>query len=203
MKEPSGEGCAEIEVRRSRFIARARKLVRPGDARAAVERERAAQPGCSHVAHAFVLGSDCGLQGMSDDREPKGTAGRPVLEVLKGSGVTNILVTVTRFFGGTKLGTGGLSRAYAAAAAAALARLPVVPLVTMRSFVSELPYDLYDPIARILLELGGRIERCDFTTQVAIAGSLPEDGVRAFLDRVRSLSGGRCAVRLEQGNAPA
>ena len=77
--------------------------------------------------------------GCSDDGEPSGTAGRPALEVLKGSGITNVLLTVTRWFGGIKLGTGGLVRAYTESAQLALADAPTVELVPLTRFTLSLP----------------------------------------------------------------
>ena len=92
---------------------------------------------------------------MSDDGEPKGTAGRPALEVLRGSEITNCLVSVVRHFGGTKLGTGGLVRAYGGATKEVLAALPVEELVQKRDFDLVVPYELYDAVRRELDPLVG------------------------------------------------
>ncbi len=201
MNVPDGEARGELTVRRSRFIGRAAPLGSPEEAREAAAAERAAHPGCDHVAYAYVLGSQGGLFGMSDDREPKGTAGRAILEVVKGSGVTNLLLTVTRYFGGTKLGTGGLARAYAETALETMRRLRVRALTPMRGFALELPYELYAPVERAVAELGGRLERTDFQTQVSLFGSIPEEAGDALVQRVLSLSGGRCCPLLGDDSA--
>ena len=120
----------ELFVKRSRFIAKAEKVSSPEEVKPLVRRRREEHPGCSHVVWAFVTGPPKSrTMGLSDDGEPKGTAGRPVLEVLKGSGITDTLVTVVRFFGGTKLGTGGLVRAYSDAARGVLENIPTEELI--------------------------------------------------------------------------
>jgi putative IMPACT (imprinted ancient) family translation regulator len=92
---PAGTSTAELVDRRSRFIGRAQPLASPALVRDLVHAEREAHKGCTHVVHAFITGDvKSQVQGSSDDGEPKGTAGRPVLEVLKGSGFTNVLLTV-------------------------------------------------------------------------------------------------------------
>jgi uncharacterized YigZ family protein len=118
--EPRGRARAEIEVKKSRFIAEIFPVSTPGEARQLIKQQKERMTGASHVAHAFVLGSRGETRGMSDAGEPHGTAGRPILDALGGQNCTNILLTVTRYFGGTLLGTGGLARAYGAAARAAL-----------------------------------------------------------------------------------
>ncbi len=195
MTVPTGEARCELTVRRSRFIGRAAPLASAQEARAAAAADHAAHPGCDHVAYAYVLGSQGSLFGMSDDHEPKGTAGRAILEVLKGSGVTNVILTVTRYFGGTKLGTGGLARAYAEAARGTMRGLPVREFAPMRAFALELPYDLYDAVERIVIDLGGRLEQSDFGSQVAIAGSVPVEAADILARRVLSISNGRCRPR--------
>jgi len=119
----------EIVIKKSRFIAIATPLDSPEQAKSHILQSRKEHPDASHVIHAYILGKRGDLFSMSDDREPRNTAGRPVLEVLKGSGITNILVIVIRYFGGTKLGTGGLVRAYSAAAKEALSCIPVEELI--------------------------------------------------------------------------
>jgi len=195
MTVPTGEARCELAVRRSRFIGYAGSLSSAQEARAVVAAARTAHPGCDHVAYAYVLGSQGSLFGMSDDREPKGTAGRAILEVLKGSGVTNVILIVTRYFGGTKLGTGGLARAYAETAREAMRNLPVRVLAAMCAFTLDLPYDLYDVVERAVTDLGGRLERTDFGMQVVIVGSIPEEAVETLARRVLSLSAGRCRPR--------
>lgn len=120
-------GYFELEIKRSRFLAVARGVTDELTARQAIEAERKQYPDARHHCSAFTvlpLGWENGAQPVqrsSDDGEPGGTAGRPLLDVLLGSGLQNVCVVVTRYFGGIKLGTGGLVRAYSEAAQGAIA----------------------------------------------------------------------------------
>lgn len=128
---------------------------------------------------------------MSDDREPRGTAGRPVLEVVKGSEITNILVTVTRFFGGTKLGTGGLVKAYSDAAKEVVAGIPVEDFVERVGFRLALPYETFDAGRRVAAELEAEITDETFTDRVGIVGWLPAESAERFAQRIRDITAGR------------
>lgn len=105
---------------------------------------------------------------MSDDGEPRNTAGRPALEVLRGSGVTNVLVTVVRYFGGTKLGSGGLVHAYSDGAKLALESLPTRELVDEVEETLTLPYALLEPVKSAIEENGGRIVSESFGENVSL-----------------------------------
>jgi uncharacterized YigZ family protein len=113
---------AEIKVKRSRFIAEVFPVTNAVHARETLKQQKARYAGASHVVHAFITGAQGEVRGMSDNGEPPGTAARPMMNVLGGKECTNILLTVTRYFGGTLLGTGGLARAYGQAAREVLAR---------------------------------------------------------------------------------
>lgn len=111
---------AEVEVKRSRFIGVVRRVADEGAAKALVAERRTAHHAARHHCSAFVLGADGSLQRASDDGEPSGTAGQPILDVLTGRGLSDVAAVVTRYFGGTLLGAGGLVRAYSDAVVAAL-----------------------------------------------------------------------------------
>lgn len=115
-----GTAEAEIVVSRSRFLARAARVEDEQTARAFIAEVRSLDHDARHHCTAFVIGPDGSLRRSNDDGEPSGTAGRPMLEVLAGREVSDVVVVVTRWFGGILLGTGGLARAYADATAAAL-----------------------------------------------------------------------------------
>lgn len=117
---PGGTAEAEIVVLRSRFLARARRVEDEESARSFFAAIRSLDHDARHHCTAFVIGPDGSLRRSNDDGEPSGTAGRPMLEVVSGRELTDVAVVVTRWFGGTLLGTGGLARAYADATAAAL-----------------------------------------------------------------------------------
>ena len=117
---------AELEVKRSRFVCDVAPVPSEEDARAFVESVRSATRDARHHCTAFVLGPDGGTQRSNDDGEPSGTAGAPMLDVLRGQGLTDVVAVVTRWFGGTLLGTGGLIRAYGDAVSAAVDAATVV-----------------------------------------------------------------------------
>jgi uncharacterized YigZ family protein len=194
MLEPVESASAELEIRKSRFIAIAERAGSAEEVRVLIKECRSAHPGASHVVHAFVSsGGD--IFGMSDDREPKGTAGRPVLEVLKGSGIDNILVMVVRYFGGTKLGTGGLVKAYTGAAQAVLKVLKTRPLIKSCSIRLEISYDLYDQIRKELGRVLISPPQEDFGAMVSIAGHIPEEEFGNTAEAVREISSGRFELK--------
>jgi uncharacterized YigZ family protein len=118
-------GAADLKVRRSTFLAMAAPAADDGAARAVVEELRRRHHDARHVCSAWRLGRGAGLREQRhDDGEPSGTAGEPILQAIRGLDLTDAVVAVVRYFGGVKLGTGGLARAYAAAAQAALAAAP-------------------------------------------------------------------------------
>lgn len=110
-----------------------------------------------HVCYAYILGNDGETNRSSDDREPSGTAGRPILGQLRSQSLTNILLIVVRYFGGTELGAANLGRAYKTAAADALTKAQIKEIVIMDSLVFESPYTEIDRAMRIARDLGGKI----------------------------------------------
>jgi uncharacterized YigZ family protein len=120
---------AELEVKRSRFLCDIAPVSSEDDARALVETVRSATRDARHHCTAFVLGPDGGTLRSNDDGEPSGTAGAPMLDVLRGHGLTDVVAVVTRWFGGTLLGTGGLIRAYSDVVSAAVDAATVVTYV--------------------------------------------------------------------------
>lgn len=198
MKTLAGRASAEIEVKNSRFLAEAFVVSDQEEARAAIRAQKEKYPDARHVVHAFAIGPTAGILGCSDDGEPSGTAGRPALEALKGSGLTNALVTVTRWFGGTLLGTGGLARAYADAVKAVLAVAPAEELVETRGFSFAVPYELYERTRRVFAELGADIEREEFGTEITLAGRVASSASDALAARLTDLSSGRISVALSE-----
>jgi uncharacterized YigZ family protein len=149
---PAGRARVEEVILRSRFIATAALAHTPEAARAFIAEMRAEFPDATHNCYAFVAGppGSTAQIGMSDDGEPSGTAGKPMLAVLLGSGVGDVAVVVTRYFGGTRLGTAGLVRAYRGGVRAVLAELPLVEKVALATLVASGPYRWIAPVARLL-----------------------------------------------------
>lgn len=188
----------ELVIRNSRFLAEALTVCSQEEARLLLKERKEIYADSSHVVHAFVVGGQGEVLGCSDDGEPSGTAGRPVLEVLKGSGITNILLTVTRWFGGTKLGTGGLVKAYSDSAKAVLEKVSAVPLVRTRDFTCPVPYEVFDSLKRKLADLGVDVLSEEFGTGVTITGRVPADEAELLCSLVSDLTRGASAVVLQE-----
>lgn len=189
---PTGEHRTETEVLRSRFIATISPAPTVDDAKAFLARIRAEMPNASHHVYAFRVGYGASVtEGMSDDGEPSGTAGPPVLAVLRGSDIGDIVIVVTRYFGGTKLGTGGLVRAYGDAARTALSGLETTLKIEKRLLGIELPYSLYEQARRLILQHHGVIEDTDFAAEVMILARFPLSDVPAFTTDLSELSAGQ------------
>src|SRR5712691_9310414 len=156
---PAASVRVEHEVSRSRFIASLAYTPTVADARAYIGAIRDEMPDASHHVYAFKVGYGASVtEGLSDDGEPTGTAGPPVLAVLRGAQVGDVVLVVTRYFGGTKLGTGGLVRAYGDAARAAIAAMKTEGKIERRQLGLTVPYSLYEPIKRIAAEHSAAID---------------------------------------------
>lgn len=126
---PGTSGDYELVVKRSRFLTRLRRVASEEEARAVVEETRREHPAARHHCTAFRLGPTGSLARSSDDGEPAGTAGMPMLQALQGAGVCDVVAVVTRYFGGIKLGTGGLTRAYSDSVSSSLAVCGTQPVI--------------------------------------------------------------------------
>ncbi len=173
---------AERTVDGSRFLAEAR----PIDDRAAVDacldavRERA--PKATHYCSAFRLGRHGDDFHYDDDGEPSGTAGRPILQQIDARGLTNTIVVVTRYFGGTELGTGGLARAYGNAAAAALDRAPIVEHVVRTPIRLRFAYDDTAPAQTVLRKFDTEVQASEYTDVTTLTVGVRRSEVEAFME---------------------
>ena len=199
MKRLKGKAKAEIVVKRSRFIAVASPVTTLEEVRERVNETKAEYSDATHVVHAAVVGKSGTLYSSSDDREPKNTAGRPALEVLKGRGITNICVCIIRYFGGTLLGTGGLVKAYGDSVKEVLKAVETEELVDYTSFRLTLQYDLYTPVKTILTKYGCTSLTEDFDTAVRIKGGIPASSVDSFTKEIGDCGQGR--IQLDKGGA--
>ncbi len=178
----------ELIVKKSRFIAIARKCSDISEVRKLVEQTRAIHPQANHVVHAAVVGNTFSF---SDDKEPKNTAGRPALEVLKGSGISNICILIVRYFGGTLLGTGGLVKAYSDSTKLVLENIETEELVEKESFCFSIPYMLYESTKRILSDVNAENILEKFETEIEISGNLPKDNLLSLKTQMSNLSNGK------------
>ncbi len=183
MKTISREAESAIEIKRSRFIGQSFKCATPEDALAAVKRVREAWRDATHHCWAYRVGT-AGEQARYDNSgEPQGTAGPPILDVLKHNDLTNTLVVVTRYYGGTKLGAGGLVRAYREAAKKAVEASGVTELTLVREILVPVPYALLAPLEAYLVREGFEVASKDFGEIVTLRLRIPverEPDFRAF-----------------------
>lgn len=187
---------AELEIKKSRFLAEAFPVASQAEARALLKLQKEKYEDATHVVHGFVLGPAAEVLGMSDDGEPAGTAGRPVLDVLKGRRCTNILLTVTRWFGGTLLGTGGLVKAYGDSAKAVLEAVSFHELVLRRPFHFSVDYDQYQLVRRFLQAPEFTAVAEDFGTTVTLRGFVESGAARNLASFISDVTKGAAAVEL-------
>ena len=186
----AGPGSAEIEVSRSRILCTLERVEDEMSARGVIEQARKEHWDARHHCSAFVLGPDRAVERSSDDGEPPGTGGAPILEVLRGRQLSDVVAVVTRWFGGTLLGTGGLSRAYADAARAALEVTPLVQRVEQE--LCEVTVDLA-AAGRLEHELrsrGTKVLNIDYTDMATLSLAVPMIAVPIAEEIVAELTEG-------------
>jgi len=194
---PKGRSRSLIEVERSRFITSIAPVETVEEARAFIQQIRAEMPDAHHHVYAFCVGhGNSRTEGMSDDGEPSGTSGPPTLAVLRGSGLGDIVLVTTRYFGGIKLGTGGLVRAYSDAARLALASTATELKVPMSQMLVEITYDMFNPVKKILSAYAAEVVEESFSAQVTLHLRLPTDAVPGLSLALRDLTHGQAIILL-------
>jgi len=175
----------EHEIKKSRFIAYLKHIESAKQARqwfVDISRE---YPDARHVCWAYIAGQPGNSeQAMSDDGEPAGTAGKPILNVLQHSDAGEIAMVVVRYFGGVKLGAGGLVRAYSTAAAEALKLTTLVRKIARQPIKFSLPFSEENTFRHILEQFDGEIEAIDYTEQVIVQCQLPVRKTTPFLQQL-------------------
>ncbi len=189
---PARRAETEIQVANSRFIATAAPVFSVDQAKAFIAEVRARYADASHNVPLFLIGHGASVTAhCSDDGEPSGTAGRPALAVLQGSGLGDVAVVVTRYFGGTKLGTGGLVRAYGDSVRAILDVLPKAQKVATETAVLAVPYNLYEQTKLLLARHQGNLQDEDFGVDVMLTVQLLAAAVAPFQSGLQELSNGQ------------
>jgi uncharacterized YigZ family protein len=182
---------ADIELRKSRFIALALPVKGRDAAQQVLSDLRAEHERASHVCWALLAG---GHSGMSDDGEPSGTAGRPIMEVLRHHELDNVLGVVVRYFGGVKLGAGGLVRAYTDAIATALKQAQRVEYVAQASLKVEVEYGAEAKVRRWVAQQGYLLEYSTHGPSVLLVISLPAADHHAAREALRDLTQGQARI---------
>jgi len=186
----AGPVHSQLIIRKSRFIGCVQPVADRAAAQSVIATLRTGHPGAAHVCWALMA---AGQSAANDDGEPGGTAGRPMLEVLRHHELESVLATVVRYFGGVKLGGGGLVRAYTDSVAQALSGAALIPLVRRRELVCAVPYALEGLVRRELANVGATLGDVQHEGLVRFSFTLPEPSADAFIARLDDATQGRAA----------
>ena len=188
-------GTFEYEDRKSIFIGEALPVSTEEEALSFIESVKKEYPDARHHVYAYVL-RDNSIMRFTDDGEPQGTAGMPVLDVIRKNGLTDIAIVVTRYFGGTLLGTGGLVRAYTAAALGAVKEAEIITYDIYTTVSIEASYSDYQKFSPIFAELGFRSEGVRYTDKVIISGSVRKINAEMLVDKLVQATSGRANIEI-------
>jgi len=179
---PTKETQAEQIIKRSRFIAYINHADNQEKAQAYIKKIKTKYPDARHHCFAYIAGnpSQTTAISMSDDGEPHGTAGKPMLTILQYSNIGEIVAVIVRYFGGTKLGTGGLVRAYSTTLKLALEKLPTITKISRITLQLTFPFQLEDSIRRILKKQMISPENITYNQQVSLTITIPEIDAKKF-----------------------
>ncbi|MCK1798952.1 YigZ family protein [Streptomyces sp. XM4193] len=192
----AGPGEHETEVRGSRFLCALAPVTTEEQARAFLERVRAEHPGASHHCYAYVLGADAGLQKSGDDGEPGGTAGLPMLQMLLRREMRFTIAVVSRWFGGTKLGAGGLIRAYGGAVGETLDVVGTVVRRRYRLLTVTVDHKRAGRLENELRATGRAVREVRYGAEVTIELGLPEAQLDAFRGWLADATAGTARTEL-------
>lgn len=188
-------GQHALEIKKSRFIADMGRVTTEDDAQAFIDNVIAREPKATHHCWAYVLGEHDEIQRESDNGEPSGTAGVPILTVLKRNDLHNAITVVTRYFGGIKLGAGGLIRAYSNATSTGIEATGVVKLVRQRELTLTVSYPLYDRLAHYLTENAISVLDTAYTDAVAVTIAVDLDAVATTQEAITNLLSNQFTVQ--------
>lgn len=180
----------EFTVKRSRFIGYAKPVSSQEEAVAFISEIKAKHWDAKHNVYAYIV-RDGGIKRYSDDGEPQGTAGTPVLDVLEKSGVTDCVTVVTRYFGGVLLGGGGLVRAYSHSASIALAAAGIVRMKKCGRLKIKCDYGFYGRLSGLIPEYGGKDLQADFTDEVTVCFTIADEDIAKFAAALTDAGNGR------------
>ena len=190
---------AEFVEKRSRFIGYAKPVTTSEEAVAFINEIKSKHWDATHNVYAYVL-RDGQIRRYSDDGEPQGTAGIPTLDVLLKEGLTDVVVVVTRYFGGVLLGTGGLVRAYSHSAKIAVDAAKIITMSLCSEVRVKADYNFYGKLSSLIPECGGTIENTEFTDSVEVTFLIPKEKVDGFSKKLTDAGNGKygCEVISER-----
>jgi uncharacterized YigZ family protein len=193
------ERC-EIKIKGSRFLSESEIVASADEVQIALEKIRKREHSATHHCYAYRLGLfEKTRFKYSDDGEPSGTAGSPIYDVIRGRKLTNILVVVTRYFGGTKLGTGGLVKAYSDAASKVIDLSGIRECYLMEHFNIEMDFSFYDLIAKLLPRFDANKIKATFSDHVLLELEVRKSKAELLLTEITELSSGNAKVQGNKG----
>ena len=182
-----------FEEKRSKFIGELFRVETPEQAVEKINEVKAKYRDARHHCYAYIIREGHYMR-YSDDGEPQGTAGMPILEVLRHAGVTNVCCVVTRYFGGILLGTGGLARAYTKGAQIALEAAGLSQMDRYSLLLLSCPYNLLDAVQKVLPEHGASVEEIEYGADVTLTVALPEGGEETLNTALMDATAGQVAA---------
>ena len=194
---PTGDAETEFVEKRSRFLGHVWPVESEGEARARIEEIRKKHYDARHHCWCYRI-REGGVERYSDDGEPAKTAGTPALEVLQHSGLTDLIVVITRYFGGVLLGTGGLVRAYTTATSRALEAAEVVTVRSVVALDVTVDYGLYERADLLIKAAGGKLAEPEFTDKVTLRWQMPEHTEGPLLTQLQELTRGTANVTVSE-----
>ena len=199
IKVVSGEYQIENEIKRSRFIATAKGELDQDGAEAFVKSIKKKYPDATHNCYAYVADELGNIARFSDDGEPGGTAGQPILDVIKKQGLKKTAIVVTRYFGGIKLGAGGLVGAYSDAASDVLGLATILEKKECKRVAVKCDYSTFSAVEKYLFKTECKPLGFDYGDEVSGKIVIPLDGVQAFAAAITEITSGRASVEILDG----
>ena len=185
----SQKSCEEIIISKSRFIGEAMPCAQEADALAFLQSVRDEHRSATHHCYAYIIGENKGIMRYSDDGEPGGTAGMPIMDVMRSRDIVNCCIVVTRYFGGVLLGTGGLVRAYTKSSQAALKASGIVRMELTDDILCELPYPSWDRFRHAAEQIPVRLEEINYGSSICFHLKIRSRDTEALFPRLQEASG--------------
>ena len=189
-----GDGRAEVTVKHSKFIAFCARVSTDDEAEAFIKGVKKRYTDATHAPYAYLLGERMDRSRASDDGEPSGTSGIPILETIKNTALTNTVIVVVRYFGGIKLGTGGLARAYSDAALAALTAVGRVCFDRCASYEISCDYSMISIVQNQIYAFGGIVQSADYSGGAKLSVAVPVTRRNAFLASLADATSGKAVA---------
>jgi uncharacterized YigZ family protein len=190
------DGQHELEIKKSRFLCTLKRLQTEEEAKEAIHALKKEHYRANHNCSAFILGKKAEVQRSSDDGEPSGTAGMPILEVLRKNQLVDVLAVVTRYFGGIKLGAGGLIRAYSNATSTALETLGIVEAKLQQELLLTIDYSQQRTFEHFLAEFPDVLKETRYTEKIDYVLSIDEAEIPDFRAKIIDLLSGKVQITL-------